>query len=122
MRDAWPKLPALLAWLARNPHVSRVAWVDDDLGGDACPDRARRCTEELSRRGVDVLLVAPAAAHGIGPHHVTRLERWIGPQGARQRWWRSAFRGPLRWAPADASRAQPEGMTPASGRSSSGMR
>lgn len=83
VRDAWPKLPALVAWLARNPRIVRVAWVDDDLGGDAPPDRARRCAEELGRRAIDVLLVAPAAEHGIGPHHIARLERWIGPEGTR---------------------------------------
>ncbi|WP_344621017.1 HAD domain-containing protein [Dactylosporangium salmoneum] len=79
--DAWPKLPALLAWLGRNPHVTRVAWVDDDLGGTAPPDRARHCAEELSRRGVDPLLIAPAAAHGLGPQHIARLRRWIRPAG-----------------------------------------
>lgn len=75
--NGWPKLPALLAWLARNPHVSRVAWADDDLGGTAPPDRARHCTQELSRHSVDTLLIAPAATHGLGPNHITCLQRWI---------------------------------------------
>jgi hypothetical protein len=79
VRDEWSKLPALTGWLARNPGVTRVAWIDDDLGGDAPPERARRCTVELGRRGVDVLLVAPAAEHGIAPHHLERVARWIGP-------------------------------------------
>ncbi|MEV6930049.1 hypothetical protein AB0M46_36965 [Dactylosporangium sp. NPDC051485] len=79
--DAWPKLPALLAWLARNPHVTRVAWADDDLGGTAPPDRARHCAGELSRLGVDALLIAPAAAHGLGPDHLTCLRRWLPRDG-----------------------------------------
>jgi hypothetical protein len=75
--DEWPKLPALLAWLARNPHVTRVAWADDDLGETAPPNRARHCAEKLSHHSVDALLIAPAAAHGLGPNHITRLQRWI---------------------------------------------
>ena len=75
--DAWPKLPALLGWLAGHPHVTRVAWVDD-LGGDASADRVRHCAAELDRRGIDGLMIAPAAVSGMGPEHLARLGRWLG--------------------------------------------
>ncbi|MEH1123111.1 HAD domain-containing protein [Micromonospora sp. CPCC 206061] len=69
--DGWPKWSALNAWLARNPQITRLAWVDDDL-----TDRAPLYTKELRRRGLDALMIAPATDYGMTPHHVARLNHW----------------------------------------------
>ncbi|TDC83056.1 hypothetical protein E1193_09775 [Micromonospora sp. KC606] len=81
--EGWPKWPALDAWLASNPRITRVAWVDDDLDGRPPTSRIRSYTEELGRRGVEALLIAPATAHGLGPDHIANLEHWIGRHRAQ---------------------------------------
>lgn len=70
---AWPKWPALTRWLARHPSITRVAWVDDDLG-----QHARSYAGELGRRGIDALLLAPAADCGMTSGDVARLREWLG--------------------------------------------
>jgi HAD domain in Swiss Army Knife RNA repair proteins len=76
--EGWPKWPALGAWLASKWHITRVAWVDDEIDGCPPTSRARSYTEELSRRGIEALLITPATDYGLGPHHVAHLEHWIG--------------------------------------------
>jgi hypothetical protein len=70
--DGWPKWSALNAWLARNPQLTGVAWIDDDL-----TDHAPHYTEELRHRGLDALLLAPTTDHGMAPHHIATLKHWL---------------------------------------------
>ncbi|MCW6007057.1 hypothetical protein K1W54_21090 [Micromonospora sp. CPCC 205371] len=70
--EGWPKWSALNAWLARNPEITRLAWIDDDLAG-----RAPVHAEELGRRGLDALLLAPTTDYGMTPSDISRLKHWL---------------------------------------------
>jgi hypothetical protein len=69
---SWWKLTAVVTWLHQHPEVRSIAWCDDHLRGGR-PAAARR---QLGVRSVETMLMAPATAVGLTPHHLDRLDTW----------------------------------------------
>lgn len=73
---------ALTAWLDTHQDVTRLAWIDDDLGPlTTAPqntrEQLRNYHSELASRLDDVLLIAPPPEYGITPAQLELLTGWV---------------------------------------------
>jgi hypothetical protein len=93
----WWKWATLRRWLNANPRLSRLAWCDDELTDDEdlselqpprhaaehspddldAPYGRAVIHAELTRRGVDVRLLAPCTTRGLTPTDVALLAAFI---------------------------------------------
>jgi hypothetical protein len=85
-RLTWTKWAALTLWLDTHPKITRLAWVDDDLGPCTTvphnsPDQIRRYHSALTARLDDVLVLTPIAEYGMTPHHLDLLSGWLTTSG-----------------------------------------
>lgn len=70
-RIRWWKLRALLAWLATQPALPGLVWIDDDL---IHHPSARRHLDDV---GVPYLLVSPQRSTGLSSPQLRRIETFV---------------------------------------------
>jgi hypothetical protein len=77
----WWKIDAALDWIAENPQVRRLVWIDDELASeDPILGLTYRDIAEdaFEAAGVDALLVVPNADQGVTDAELDEIEAFFG--------------------------------------------
>jgi hypothetical protein len=81
----WWKIDAALDWIAENPQVRRLVWIDDELASeDPILGLTYRDIAEdaFEAAGVDALLVVPNADQGVTDAELDEIEAFFGTAAA----------------------------------------